>query len=109
MSDYDITPKGAQVKCFSCNYTVIQVGQEVLAYYPEYIVLLQEGGYIHVKNGNVVELIEDKKPRYPEEFSIPCIDKWGGVVENSEALKGRCMFGFDYYYAHEKKPAREVE
>ena len=105
MGCYDTTPKGAQVKLWDCNFKRIEVGSEVEDYRPaEYIVLLQEGGYIRVKNGIVMEIIEDDKPRYPEEFvPLPCYDKWGADIETTEDLKSRDMFGYNYYHFYEER------
>lgn len=103
MGVYDMLPKGSQLKCWDCDMTTKQVGDSVTDYFPEYIVLLQEGGFARVKDGIITEIVEDGKPRYPEDFSrLPCIDKWGDVVENKDALEGRCMFGYHYYFMHEK-------
>jgi hypothetical protein len=98
MGVYDMLPMGSQVKCWGSTMDVKEVGDSVPSYAIEYIVLLQEGGFVRVKDGIIVEIVEDGIPRYPEDFDLPCIDKWGGFVQNKHELEGCCMFGYDYYF-----------
>lgn len=97
MGVYDMLPKGSQIKCWECNMKVKNIGDRVPSLYLEYIVLLREGGFVRVKDGIIKEIVEDHKPRYPEDFpGIPCIDKWGKLVPNKDSLpKG--MFESQYY------------
>ena len=102
MGVYDILPKGSQVKCWDCEGDK-NVGDAVSAYAAIYIVLLQEGGFVRVVEGSILEIVEDGKPRYPEDFpGITCIDKWGGGVDKKEDLEHRCMFDYHYYFMHKK-------
>ena len=105
MGIYDTLPKGSQVKCWDCNMEEKRIGDIVLPSYDEdYIVLLQEGGYVRVSEDVITEIVEDGVPRYPEEFApIGCIDKWGEGVSDKESLEGRCMFDYHYYFIHDRK------
>ena len=99
MGNYDMLPKGSQVKCWGCDYKTYHVGDEVYAYFPEYNVLLAEGGYVHVKEGKIVAIIEeDDKAYYPEDFAFPCIDKWGGEVKTAIDLEHANLLGGYYYH-----------
>lgn len=98
MGVYDYLPRGSQVKCWNCEMEPKKVGDNVGGDYPEYIVLLREGGYVRVKDGVIVRIVENygRKFYYPEDFpTFPCIDKWGGFVENRKDLEGT---GLNYYY-----------
>lgn len=103
MGVYDCVGKGSQVKLWDCEFKQYQEGDQVYDYgCSEYAVLLGEGGYVRVKEGKIVEIVDDGKPYYPEEFApVVCLDKWGGVVASSDDLKGRAMFGYHYYWWHE--------
>jgi len=102
MGVYDTLPKGSQVKCWDSTGRKAIGNAVSSAYGAIYIVLLQEGGFVRVIEGSIFEIVEDDQPRYPEDFpNLPCVDKWGDIVEKKEDLEGRCMFGYDYYFAHE--------
>ena len=101
---YNILPKGSQVKCWDGEMSHLEVGDLVLpSYADEYVVLLQEGGHVRVTGDVISEIIEDRKPRYPEEFTpMLCLDKWGDIVPDTASLRGRVMFGYNYYFLHER-------
>lgn len=99
MGLFDMLPRGSQVKCWECEMNTHKVGDIVPPFYPKYIVLLQEGGYVKVEGGNITKIIENKgrKYYYPEDFpGIPCIDKWGGIVPDKKHLPTG-MFDSPYY------------
>lgn len=101
MGVYDIMPKGSQVKCFWDIMEHLRVGSKAPSYYPEYIVLLREGGYVRVKEGVIVKIVENhgRKFYYPEDFpTFPCIDKWGDFIESRKDLEGTSLIGENYYY-----------
>ena len=105
MGVYDMLPGGSQVKCWDSEMVVKRVGDIVDANASglEYVVLLQEGGFVWVKDGVITEIVEDENPRYPEEFSpTRCIDKWGEEVRSSRDLEGMGMFGYHYYFSHKE-------
>ena len=102
MGLYDMLPKGSQVKCWDCSMETKKVGDTVYNTYPEYVVLLVEGGYVRVKDGIITKIVENKhhKCYYPEEFpGIPCIDKWGGTVNDRKDLEyDKNVIGGSYYW-----------
>ena len=101
MGLYDIMPGGSQVKCFGNEMQRIEVGSSVTSYYPEYIVLLREGGYVRVKEGVIVKIVENygRKFYYPEDFpTFPCIDKWGNLIASKKDLQGTGLLGENYYF-----------
>lgn len=105
MGVYDMLPKGSQVKLWNCEMVTKKVGNAVPDFgLPEYIVLLRESGYVHVKNGIIVEIRENSKlDYYPEDFpNIVCFDKWGCEVGSHKDLIGEFqgMMGMDdpYYF-----------
>ena len=100
MSAYDMLPRGSQLKCWNCDMKTYKVGDKVWALYPEYIVLLVEGGYVRVKAGIITKIVENRgrKAYYPEDFpQIPCIDKWGARIETKTDLNHSNFFGGKYY------------
>lgn len=93
MGVYDMLPKGSQVKCWDCEMVTKNVGDKVLPgrFSPDdsgYVVLLREGGYVRVENGVIAEVVEDGVSRYPDQFDLPCIDKYGNEVVKREDLVG---------------------
>ena len=91
MSVYDVLPKGSQVKCWSNSMRLMQIGDEVPKLDPDnssYVVILREGGYVRVESGVIFDIVEDYKPYSPEDFDLPCCDKWGNEVGTSEDLIG---------------------
>lgn len=100
MSMYDVLPHGAQLKLWGCDMVVKKVGDVVPDFgQPEYIVLLREGGYVRVKNGVIIEIKEDRNlSLYPEDFNVPCYDKWGGLVVTRDKLCGLFSSIDDPYY-----------
>jgi len=101
MSVYNMLPRGSQVKCWDCDMTTKKVGDAVRSFYPEYIILLVEGGYVRVKDGIIIKIVENKhrKCYYPGDFpNIPCIDKWGGLVSAKEELETANIIGGNYYW-----------
>ncbi len=100
MGVYDTLPGGSQVKCWDCDMTTKQVGNVVPELAPEYMVLLREGGYVHVLNGVIAEIVEDGVPRYPEHFTVPCFDKYGTQVYTGRVMVGLFagLFGMDDEY-----------
>ena len=100
MGLYDIMPKGSQVKCWDNEMELKVVGSVVPSYHPEYIVLLREGGYVRVKEGVIIKIVENygRKFYYPEDFpTFPCIDKWGDFIESRKDLEGIGLIGENYY------------
>jgi len=100
MGLYDILPRGSQVKCWDCCLDTKHIGDAVSAFYPEYIVLLTEGGYVRVKDGIITKIVENKhrKAYYPTDFKdVPCLDKWGSVVSCNEELATANILGGNYY------------
>jgi len=79
---YDILPRGSQVKCWGFEMKHRKVGDIVGG--GDYIVLLQEGGYVRVKGGIIEKIVENygRKLYHPEDFpNERCINKWGGDVK----------------------------
>jgi len=107
MSVYDTLPNGSQVKCWGCDMEILHVGDSVYNYDVEsYIVLLREGGHVTVENGTITEIVEDGKPYSPEDFTVPCMDKWGGWVMNRSDLKGTTEIVSEEPYYPEDEPNR---
>ena len=101
MSLFDSLPKGSQVKLWECCMTTYKVGDTVPEFYPEYVVLLVEGGFVKVKNGIITKIVENKhrKCYFPEDFpGVPCLDKWGGLLKNKQSLEGISLMGNNYYW-----------
>ena len=99
MSTYDMLPRGSQVKCWGCDMRHLKEGDEVSNLgMNSYIVLLREGGFVRVDEGVIAKIVEGGTPHYPEEFQVPCIDKWGSLIPSREDLKGTGILGEDYYY-----------
>ena len=101
MGVFDSFQRGSQVKCWGCDMAVYKLGDAVPELYPEYIVLLVEGGYVRVKGGIIVKIIENRyrKAYYPEDFpNKVCIDKWGNLVTNKANLEHRNLMGGNYYW-----------
>ena len=103
MGLYDMLPQGSQVRLWDCNMGIKKVGDTVQRYKKEYIVLLQEGGYVRVVDGIITKIVEDNKPKYPEEFDVPCFDKWGNAIISSKDLNAASPFGYDYYWNMKEK------
>jgi len=111
MGVYDCLPRGGQVKLWECAMGIKNVGDIVPTFEVEkYVVLLREGGYILVKNGVITKIIENLGRKFytPEDFrDIPCFDKWGCKVHNTQDLKGRFLNALpgleDTYYPKEEK------
>jgi hypothetical protein len=82
----------------------IDVGHCVPALARDYIVLLREGGYVKVIAGIVTEIVEDGISRYPEQFDLPCFDKWGNRVSRLPDMIGQFqnVGGMDdpYYWSN---------
>ena len=104
MGVYDVLPDGSQVKLWDCEMVTKKVGDSVPDFgLEEYTVLLREGGYVRVKNGVIVEIKENNKIYYPEDFEgVPCFDKWGSPVNSRNDLVGQFqgIAGMDdpYYF-----------
>ena len=112
MSAYDMLPRGSQVKCWSCDMKTYRVGDEVPELYPEYVVLLVEGGYVRVKAGIITRIIENRgrKAYYPEDFPKEvCIDKWGTEVKERADLEHSNIFGCNYYWWKEELNVSKTE
>lgn len=105
MGVYDTLPGGSQVKCWDCDGPTKQVGDMVPELAPEYVVLLREGGYVHVLGGVIVEIVEDGVLRYPERFTIPCFDKYGTQVYFGSSMVGPLdgLLGMDDVYFHSER------
>lgn len=93
MGTYDTLPKGSQVKCWDCNFSDIKIGSEVGTIHHfqprSYVVLLSEGGYLRIINGTVVDIVEDQKPRTPEDFPDEyCFNKWGVLILDKKGVDG---------------------
>ena len=98
MNTYDTLPDGSQVKCWECESRMLVVDRLVPDLgMEEYVVLLREGGYVKVEDRVIVEIVEDDVPRFPEDFKVPCIDKWGSTVRNRKDLKKVGALGENYY------------
>ncbi len=100
MGVYDMLPGGSQVKCWDCDMTTKQVGSTVPELALEYMVLLREGGYVHVLDGVIVEIVEDNVVRHPEHFNVPCFDKYGIQVYRGSSMVGPFdgLLGMDDVY-----------
>lgn len=93
MGVYDSLPNGSQVKCWGCEMITKKIGDTVCParFSPDdsgYVVLLREGGYVRVQDGIITEIVEDGVPRYPDQFDVPCIDKYGSEITEREDLVG---------------------
>ena len=109
MGVYDLLPRGSQVKCWDCEMETKGTGDKVAD--GDYVVLLQEGGYVRVKGGIIEKIVENygRKLYYPEDFPDErCIDKWGSEVKTARDLEHACMFGKHYYWYKILKKRRET-
>ena len=101
MSNYDSLPKGSRVKLWGCKMEDKKVGDRVGR--GDYIVLLQEGGYVRVKDNVIEKIVENygRKLYYPEDFpTFACFDKWGNKVKSASDLEGTGTLGHHYYWYH---------
>ena len=108
MGVYDCLTRGSQVKCWDCEMETKEVGDKVAD--GDYVVLLQEGGYVRVKGGIIVRIVENygRKLYYPEDFpNERCIDKWGSEVKTAKDLEHACIFGEAHYYWYHLKRRKE--
>jgi len=106
MGNYDCLPGGSQVKLWESEYRTLKIGSKVTPYYPEYIVLLHEGGYVRVSQGIITEIWEDEILRYPKDFDVPCLSKWGEFLETDLDLEGIGIMGEHYYEAHKRQETK---
>lgn len=98
MGAVDYLPDGSQVKCWKCENKLIDIGKKVgkLLGEKNYMVILREGGYIRVRRGKIVEILEDRIKHHYVTSEIPMFDKYGSRVYDTDGLKG--ILGEDYYF-----------
>ena len=98
MGVYDILPNGSQLKCWKCEMKKLTVGSRVgkLQGKRSYIVVLREGGYVEVRRGKIVKILEDRQKHHIVSLETPMFDKFGNRVYDTNGLKD--YLGSDYYY-----------